>query len=112
MTSKQAHTNYKNGEEDLDMKETKLGKASPVGTPKRESALVNTVKNHWDEAKVITKNAVEFIETAALLIVTGFAIYGSLTYSLRTEYKYAVLFSGVVVGLIAMNLLRKFLARR
>lgn len=91
---------------------TQLSKAKPVGKPKRESALVNTVKNNWEETKVITKNAVEFIETFALLVVTGFAIYGSLHYEMRTEYQKAVLFSGVVVGLIAMNLLRKFLARR
>lgn len=83
-----------------------------VTDSKKKSQFSKDLNNWWDEATVIVKNALEFIETASLLIVTGFAIYGSLTYNLRTEYKYSVLFSGVVVGLIAMNLLRKFLARR
>lgn len=110
MTAKQINKNYKNGKETIDMKDSKLDKAQPVGG--KQTKFQKDVANHVDEVKVITRNAMEFIETLALLIVTGFAIYGSLTYTLRTEYKYAVLFSGVVVGLIAMNLLRKFLARR
>lgn len=96
--------------DDLDQKDFKLGKDKPVG--KKQSQFSKDVASHLDEAKTITRNAVEFVETLALLIVTGFAIYGSLHYAMRDEYKYAVLFSGVVVGLIAMNLLRKFLARR
>jgi DNA recombination-dependent growth factor C len=108
MTQKQATKAFKTGE--IDMNDMKLGKDKP--SVKKQSKFQQDVTAHVDEAKVITKNAMEFIETLALLIVTGFAIYGSLHYELRTEYKYAVLFSGVVVGLIAMNLLRKFLARR
>ena len=98
----------KSGE--IDMNDMKLGKDKP--SVKKQSKFQQDVANHVDEVKVIVRNAMEFIETLALLIVTGFAIYGSLHYELRNEYKYAVLFSGVVVGLIAMNLLRKFLARR
>lgn len=108
MTNRQATKAMKTGE--INMNDMKLGKDKPQ--PKKQSQFQKDVASHLDEAKTITRNAVEFIETTALLVVTGFAIYGSLTYELRTEYKYAVLFSGVVVGLIAMNLLRKFLARR
>lgn len=110
MTNKLANEEYNKGNEVLDMKDTKLGKDKPVGG--KQTQFQKDLANHWDEVKVITKNAVEFIETFALLVVTGFAIYGSLHYEMRTEYQKAVLFSGVVVGLIAMNLLRKFLARR
>jgi uncharacterized YccA/Bax inhibitor family protein len=96
--------------DDLDMKDLKIHKDKPQ--PKKQSKFQKDVSAHWDEVKVITRNTMEFVETLALLITTGFAIYGSLHYEMRNEYKYAVLFSGVVVGLIAFNLLRKFLARR
>ena len=66
----------------------------------------------FNETKVFIKNAVDMIETFSLAVVTGFAIYGSLHYQLRNEYKYSVLFSGVVVGLRAFQLLAKFLKRR
>lgn len=77
-----------------------------------KSKLVEDIKRYKSEIKTLAKNTVEFIETTALLITTSFAIYGSLHYQLRTEYKYAVLYSGVVVAFIAVNLLRKFLLRK
>ena len=95
---------------EIDMKDMKLGKDKPQA--KKETKFTKDVRSFTEEAKVVIRNAVEFIETASLLITTGFAVYGALNFEMRNEYKYAVLFSGVVVGLIAMNLLRKFLARR
>lgn len=102
----------KQKQEELSMKDSQLGKDIKKPINVKKSKFQRDLENWSDEARVISKNAFDFIETLSLLIVTAFAIYGSLTYELRNEYKYAVLFSGVVVGLIAMNLLRKFLARR
>jgi len=90
--------------------ETKTKKRSPIGNAM--ASIGNKIVEHWNDARVIAKNTAALVEATALLIVTGFAIYGSLHYEMRNEYKYSVLFSGIVVGLIAMNLLRKFLARR
>ena len=79
---------------------------------KKQPKFQSDIKNWTEEAKVVVKNFSDFIETVSLAIVTGFAIYGALNYELRTEYKYAVLFAGVVVGLRAFNLLHEFLKRK
>lgn len=110
MTNKKASQEYLKGNEVIKMSETKLGKDEIK--PKKQSKFQQDVNYAVSESKVILRNFMEFVETASLLIIATFGIYGSLHYTMRNEYKYSVLFSGIVVGLIAMNLLRKFLARR
>lgn len=108
MTQKQATKAMKSGE--IDMNDMKLGKEKP--SVKKQSKFQQDVANHVDEVKVIWGNTVQLTETVSLLIIAGYGFYGSLTQTMRVEYKYAILFSSTVVGLIAMNLLRKHLARR
>lgn len=57
------------------------------------------IKEAKKDIVTLYKNLQTLIESAALLIVAVFAIYGSYNYQLNQTIKYALLIAGVIIGL-------------
>lgn len=61
--------------------------------------MVKKIKEAKKDVVTLYKNLQKLIESAALLIVAVFAIYGSYNYQLNQTIKYALLIAGVIIGL-------------
>lgn len=57
------------------------------------------IKEAKKDVVTLYKNLQKLIESAALLIVAVFAIYGAYNYELNQAIKYALLIAGVIIGL-------------
>lgn len=64
-----------------------------------------------DSTKVI-KNTLRLIESAALLIVAVYAIYGAYHYEMSQGLKYVLIVAGVVIGLRGSYELLRHLAEK
>jgi uncharacterized membrane protein YraQ (UPF0718 family) len=66
------------------------------------------VTNSVVTVQTVWKNFVEFLDGACLAVVSGFAIYESLTnHGFKKIWAYGLLFAGVVIALQATVLLAK-----
>lgn len=65
----------------------------------KENKVFTSVKNAVNEANTLLRNTEKFIEAASLLIVSYSAYWTAFNVPLRNEYKYALLFAAVLIGL-------------
>lgn len=70
------------------------------------------VKEVSSDTKKVIKNLERLVESAALLIVAVFAIYGAYHYELNQTIKYALLIAGVIIGLRGAHELLRHLAEK
>ena len=61
--------------------------------------MVQKIKEARKDVVTLYRNLQKLVESAALLIVSTFAIYGSYNYQLNEAIKYALLVAGVIIGL-------------
>lgn len=67
----------------------------------------SSVKQNYDQARLITRNVAEFVDAVCLTIVSGFAIYTYVHTVHRTLWDFALGFAGVAIALQAFVLLVK-----
>lgn len=65
----------------------------------KDNKVVNSFKNAVTEANNFLKNIERFVEAACLLVLAYAGYWTAFNVSLRNEYKYALMFSAVLVGL-------------
>ena len=66
---------------------------------KTPNKVVAQVKNAIGEANNFLKNTERFIEAACLLVLAYAGYWTAFIVSLRNEYKYALMFAAIVVGM-------------
>lgn len=71
-------------------------KEPKVKTPNK---VVANVKNAVEEANNFIKNTERFVEAACLLVLAYAGYWTAFNVPLRNEYKYALLFAAIVVGM-------------
>lgn len=66
---------------------------------KTPNKVVTNVKNAIKETSQFIKNTERFIEAACLLVLAYAGYWTAFNVDLRNEYKYALLFSAILVGM-------------
>lgn len=66
----------------------------------------------FDDVKVAWKNFVRLVESASLLVVAVFAIYGAYHYELPKAVFDALIFSGAIIGLRGALEFFRYLAQK
>lgn len=111
MTNHQVLKEYRENGEQIDMKETKLGKDKPQ--PKKpESKFVKDVKNNWETITFALSNAFYLTLGLSLMLIAGVAFWSVYQLDMYQPMELAVKFASVLVGLTAFYPLAKSLTRR